>query len=96
MGPGFEGNGGIIWTNIWVPTLIPEIFFTRLFLCDFSVVREREKNVVAAEDISSVKEKDSIDQYGRNENLRIFGVDDEPCENVFAKVMSVAEVTLLH
>ena len=45
----------------------------------------------AAGNLSPVIEADSIEQYQRRENLRIFGVEEEPGEDVFAKVVSVAE-----
>ena len=45
----------------------------------------------AAGEMSAVIEADSIEQYGRRENVRIFGVEEEQCEDVFAKVVSVAE-----
>ena len=45
----------------------------------------------AAEDLFSVIEADSIEQYGSRENVRIFGVEEEPGEDVFANVVSVAE-----
>ena len=43
------------------------------------------------DDLSSVLEADSFEQYGRGEIVRIFGVDEYPCEDVFAKVVIVAE-----
>ena len=43
------------------------------------------------EDLISVIEADSIEQYGNKENVRIFGVDEEPGDDVFPKVVSVAE-----
>ena len=42
-------------------------------------------------DRSPIKEADSIEQYGRRENVRIFDVEEELDEDVFAKVVSVAE-----
>ena len=91
-GPGIDGSGCVIWTNIWVPMLIPKNFFSRPFLCGFCAVEELKKNQCsAAGDLSPVIEADSIEQYGRRENVRIFGVEEEPGEDVFAKVVSVAE-----
>ena len=43
------------------------------------------------DDRSLIIEADSIEQCGRRENVRIFGVEEEPDEDVFAKVVSVAE-----
>ena len=34
-GPGVDGNGCVIWTNVWVPTQIPKNFFAMPFLCGF-------------------------------------------------------------
>ena len=91
-GPGIDGSGCVIWTNIWVPMLIPKNFFSRSFLCGFCAVEELKKNQSsAAGDLSPVIEADSIEQYGRRENVSILGVVEEPGEDVFAKVVSVAE-----
>lgn len=91
-GPGIDGSGCVIWTNIWVPMLIPKNFFSRPFLCGFCAVEELKKHQCSAPgDLSPVIEADSIEQYGRRENVRIFGVEEEPGEDVFAKVVSVAE-----
>ena len=91
-GPEVDGSGCVIWTYIWVPTLIPNNFFSRPFPCAFCAVEEL-KNIQcsAAGDLSPVIEADSIEQYGCRENVRIFGLEEEPGEGVFAKVVSVAE-----
>ena len=84
-GPGVDGSGCVIWTNIWVPTLIPKKF-SRPFLCGFCAVEELKKiKCSAAGDLSPVIEADSIAQYGCRENVRIFGVKEEPGEDVFAR-----------
>ena len=71
-GPRVDGSGYVIWTNIWVPTLIPKNFFSRPFLCDFCAVEELKKiQCSAAGDLSPVIEADSIEQYGRRENVKI-------------------------
>ena len=91
-GPGIDGSGCVICTNIRVPMLIPKNFFSRPFLCGFCAVEELKKNQnSAAGDLSPVIEADSIEQYGRREKFRIFGVVAESGEDVFAKVVSVAE-----
>ena len=90
-GPGVDRSGCVIWTNIWVPTLIPKNF-SRSFLCGFCAVEELKKiQCSAAGDQSPVIEADSIEQNGRRETVRIFGVEEEPGEDAFAKVVSVAE-----
>ena len=50
-----------------------------------------KKRYSAVEDLSSVIEADSIEQYLRRENMRIFDVDEGPGEDVFTKAVSVAE-----
>ena len=44
----------------------------------------------AVEHLSPFKKADSIEHYGRRENVRIFVLDEEPGEDVFAKAVSVA------
>ena len=43
------------------------------------------------DDRSPIIEADRIEQYGRTENVRIFGVEEEPDEDVSAKVVSWTE-----
>ena len=87
-----DGNGCVIWTNVWVPTLIPKNFFERPFLGGLWAFEELKKSSrCTTEDRLPIIEADSIEQYGRRENVRIFGVQEEPGEDVFAKVVSVAE-----
>ena len=90
IGPEMDGNGCIIWTNVWVPTLIPKNF-ARPFLGGFCDVEELQQKTSTVDDRSPIIEADSTEQYGRRENVRIFGVEEEPDEDVFAKVVSVAE-----
>ena len=81
-GPGRDRNGCIIQTNVWVPTPIPKNFFARLFLCGFCAVEELQKMKTSTmDDRSPIIEADSIEQYGRRENVRIFGVEEEPDED---------------
>ena len=42
------------------------------------------------DDRSPIIEADSIEQYGRRKSVRIFGVEEEPDKDVFAKVVIVA------
>ena len=63
--PGMDGNGCIIWTNVWVPTLIPKNFFARPFLCGFCAVEELQKiKTSTVDDRSQFIEANSIEQYG--------------------------------
>ena len=43
------------------------------------------------EDLPSVIQADNIEQYGNREDVGVFGVDEEPGDDVFPKVVSVAE-----
>ena len=45
----------------------------------------------AVEVLYSILEADSIEQYGRGEIVRIFGMEEKPGDDVFSKVVSVAE-----
>ena len=91
-GPGVDGSGCVIWSNIWVPTLIPQNFFSRLFLCGFCAFEELKKIHCSADgNLSLFIEADSLEQYWRRENVRIFDVEKEPGEDVLAKNVSVAE-----
>ena len=72
-------------------TLIPNNFSAEPFLCGFCAVGELEKKKTSAvDDRSPIIETDSIEQYGRRKNVRIFGVEEEPNEDVFCKVVSMA------
>ena len=91
-GRGVDGNEFVIWTNVWVPTQIPKNFFARPFLCGFCAIEGLNKaSRCTTEDLALIIEADSIEQYGRRENVRIFGVQEEPGEDVYAKVVSVVE-----
>ena len=55
------------------------------FLCGFCVVEELKKiRCSTAGDLSPVIEADSIEQNGRSENVRIFGVEEKPGGDVLA------------
>ena len=92
-GPGMDGNGRIIWTNVWVPTLFSNNFFSgRPFLCGFCAIQELQKmRTSTVDDRSPIIQAESIEKYGRKENVRIFGVEEQSDEDVFAKVVGVAE-----
>ena len=78
--------------NIWLPTIIPQNFSTRPFPCGFCVLQEQEKKRCSVvEDLPPVMEADSTEQYGVKVNMRTFGVDEDPGEDVVAKVVTVAE-----
>ena len=62
------------------------------FLCAFCAFEGLNKDSrCTTEDLAPIIEADSIEQYGRRENVRIFGVQEKPGEDVYPKVVSVAE-----
>ena len=70
----------------------PKNFFARPFLCGFSTVENLQKlKTHNLGDRSPIIKADSSEHYRRYENVRIFGIEDEPCEDVFTKVVNVAE-----
>ena len=91
-GPGLEGKNCIIWTNTKVSKLIPKTFIARLFFCGFCAFEELQKmKRPTVENLLPINDTDNFEQSGWRENARIFGVEEEPDENVFAKVVSVIE-----
>ena len=82
------------------PKKIPKGFMNRPFLCGFCAASEvlelREKQSQDSEQspitskLSSLFNADSNEQYGRRDNIRIFGVKEEADEDVYQKVVDVA------
>ena len=67
-------------------------FFARPFLCGFCAVEELQKmKNYSLDNRSPIIEADSIEHYGRRESVRIFGVEEELDEYVFANLINVAE-----
>ena len=106
-GDGVNGNGCVAWTSIWLPMKLPRGFNERRFLCGFCAMAEVEqmKEKLAKSQqtsqpdqvLRSVLSSDAIEQYGRRDNIRIFGVADVPDEdpyNTVIKVASEAGVTI--
>ena len=76
---GVVGGSCIGWIDIRVPTLIPKIVFTGPFLNGFFTVEELEKGRCSVvEGLFPLFEGNSNEQLGRRENVRVFGVKDEP------------------
>ena len=76
-------------------------FMDRPFLCGFCAAAEvadlqsklakiTEKPQISGE-LSSLFNADSNQQYGRRDNVRIFGVEEAPNEDVYQAVIDVAE-----
>ena len=74
-GPGVDGSGCVIWTNIWVPTLIPKNFFSRPFLCGFCAVEELKKIQCSAAGVCLQSSRlTALNKMGGEKIVMIFGV----------------------
>ena len=89
------------WVPTWLPKKIHKGFMDRPFLCGFCAAAEvadlqsklakiAEKPQISGE-LSSLFNADSNQQYGRRDNVRIFGVEEAPYEDVYQAVIDVAE-----
>ena len=78
-----------------MPTLITEIFSQDSYYVVVCRLGTGGKRCSSLEDLSSVIEFDSFEQYGRREKSRIFCMEEEPTEADFAKVAIVAEKNYL-
>ena len=100
-GPGQDGNGCIAWVPDWLPTRLPKNFTERPFFCSYCAFTEVEKLRKEAHGDSQVKEtrlsklfsSDANEQYGRRENVRIFGVEEQTGEDVYQQVVDVVKGT---
>ena len=96
-----KGKGCQSWVPTWLPKKIHRGFMDRPFLCGFCAAAEvadlqsklakiAEKSQISGE-LSSLFNADSNQQYGRRDNVRIFGVEGAPNEDVYQAVIDVAE-----
>ena len=96
-----KGKGCQSWVPTWLPKKIHKGFMDRPFLCVFCAAAEvadlqsklakiTEKPQISGE-LSSLFNADSNQQYGRRDNVRIFGVEEAPNEDVYQAVIDVAE-----
>ena len=86
-GKGQNGKGSVSWIPTWLPIKIPKGFMNRLFcVASVQLLRSRssEKQSQDSEQspntgkFSSLFNVDSNEQYGRRDNVRIFGVKKKP------------------
>ena len=99
-GDGVNGKGCVAWTSIWLPKKLPRGFNERRFLCGYCAADEVEqmKEKLAKSQqtsqpdqvLGSVLSSDAIEQYGRRDNIRIFGVADVQDEDPYHTVIQVA------
>ena len=77
------------------PHKFPRISSRGLSCVDSVHLRLNKASRCSAEDLAPIIDSDIIEQYGRaeerREKVRIFGVQEEPGEDVYEKVVSVAE-----
>ena len=100
-GPGQDGNGCVAWVQVWLPTRLPKNFTERPFVCGYCAFTEFEKLWKKAHGDSKVQEtrlsnlflSDANEQYGRRENVRLFGVEEQTGQDVYQQVVDVVKGT---
>ena len=100
-GPGQDGNGCVAWVPVWLPTRLPKNFAERPFLCGYCAFTEVEKLRKEAHGYSKGEKtrlsnlflSDANEQYGRREEVRIFGVEDQTGEDFYQQVVDVVKGT---
>ena len=100
-GPGQDGYGCVAWVPVWLPTRLPKTFTERPFVCGYCAFTEVEKLRREAHGDSKVQETElsnlflsnAYEQYGRRENVRIFGVEEQTGEVVYQQVVNVVKGT---
>ena len=87
-------DGCVTWVSVWLPKKLPSGFNERRFLCAYCASQEVEDlegklEKVQNPDPSAQQDQgressfnaDTIEQYGRRNNIRIFGADEAPGED---------------
>ena len=98
-GPGQDGNGCVAWVPVWLTTGLPKNFSERHLLCGYCAFTEVEKlrkethvdSKVQETRLSNLILSDANEQYGRRENVRLFGVEEQTGEDVNQQVVDVVE-----
>ena len=84
------------WVPTWLPKRVPRGFMERPFLCGFCAAEEVAKLKTnpapndQASKLFSLLQSDAEEQYGRRDNIRIFGLDESPDEDPYKVVLDVA------
>ena len=99
--PGQDGTGCVAWVPFWLLTGPPKNFTEQPFLCGNCAFTEVEKLRKEAHGDSKVQETRlsnlflsvANEQYGRTENVRKFGVEEQTREDVYQQVVDVVERT---
>ena len=84
---------------VWLPTRLPKFFTERPFLCGYCAFTEVEKLRKEARGDSKTQEtrlsklflSDADEPYGRRENVRIIGVEEQIGEDVYQPVVNVVK-----
>ena len=79
---------------MWLPRKIPKNFLSRPFLCGICAAEAVESLKLAdggVANYSHLVEADCLEQYGRRENPRIFGVPEQEAEDPYEKVTIVQQ-----
>ena len=100
-GPGQDGKRCVTWIPVWLPTRLPKNFTERPFLCGYCAFTQVEKLRKEAHGDSKVEEtgpsnlflSDANEQYGRRENVRKFGVEEQTGEDLYQQVVDVVKGT---
>ena len=102
-GPGQDGSGCVAWVPVWLSTRLPKNFTERPFLCGYFAFTEIEKLRKSAHGVSKVQQTRltnlflscANEQYGRRENVRLFGLEDQTGEDVYQQVVDVVKEQVL-
>lgn len=92
-----DGSPCPAWVPTWLPKRVPRGFMERPFLCGFCAAAEVAalKSAPAVNDESnklfSLLQTDANEQYGRRDNIRVFGLEESPDEDPYEVMIGVAE-----
>ena len=95
-----DGSPCPAWVPTWLPKRVPRGFMERPILCGFcaaaQVAQLKATTFDAKPDdtskLFSLLQSDANEQYGRRDNIRIFGLDEAKDENPYDVVVHVAKL----
>ena len=90
---GPESKDCVAWTSIWLPKRKPRNFIDRPFLSGFcsalGLIECKTSSPSKNTDFTSLFCANLIEQYGRLDNISVFGVEQNFDEDVFERVVEV-------
>lgn len=103
-GTGINGDGCVAWVSTWLPKKLPRGFNERRFLCGYCAASEVEalkqtlnnaplSTETQSSGLASVINADAVEQYGRRDNIRIFGMEEASGEDTYETVIQAAAAT---